>query len=79
MLVLSRKIGESIQIGDEIRLTVLSVSGQNVKLGIVAPAGIPVHREEIYDKIVAENQLAASRASLANAETLRQLRVISHG
>jgi len=70
VLVLTRKVGESIQVGDDIRLTVLSVQGQNVKMGILAPREIAVHREEIYAKIVEENRLAASSVSLENAQTL---------
>lgn len=70
MLVLTRKVGESIQVGDDIRLTVLSVQGQNVKMGILAPREIAVHREEIYAKIVEENRLAALSVSLENAQTL---------
>ncbi len=70
MLVLTRKVGESIQVGDDIRLTVLSIKGQNVKMGILAPRSVSVHREEVYDKIVAENRLAASRVSIENAQML---------
>ena len=72
MLVLTRKIGESIQIGDDIRMTVLSVNGQNVKVGVHAPRNITIHREEIYEKIVEENKRAAS-ASLQDARKLLQL------
>ncbi|MCE3238983.1 MAG: csrA [Gammaproteobacteria bacterium] len=53
MLILSRRIGESITIGDDIIIRVLDVRG-SVKLGIEAPQDIPVHREEIYAKIKAE-------------------------
>lgn len=70
MLVLTRKIGESIHIGDDVRLTILSVQGQNVKVGILAPRTMMVHREEIYEKIVEENRRAASRVSLENAQKL---------
>ena len=59
MLVLTRKVGESIQVGDDIRLTVLSVQGQNVKIGIQAPRSVTVHRKEIYERIVEENKRAA--------------------
>jgi len=52
MLVLSRKPGESVHIGDEVKVTVLSISGKQVRIGIEAPAEIAVHREEIYNKIV---------------------------
>ena len=59
MLVLSRRIGESLVIADDIRLTVLGVSGGQVRLGIEAPKHISVHREEIYDKIQQEQQKAS--------------------
>ena len=48
MLVLSRKRGEVITIGDGITVTVLAVDGERVKLGVVAPVEVPIHREEIY-------------------------------
>lgn len=54
MLVLSRKPGESVTIGDEVRITVLSISGKQVRIGIEAPSDIAVHREEIYNKIAKE-------------------------
>ena len=59
MLVLSRRIGESLVIADDIRLTVLGVSGGQVRLGIGAPKHISVHREEIYEKIQQEQQQAS--------------------
>lgn len=51
MLVLSRKRNEAIVIGNGITVTVLAVDGDRVKLGIVAPAEVPVHREEVYQRI----------------------------
>ena len=51
MLVLSRKCGEVLVIGNDITVTVLAVDGDRVKLGVVAPAEVPVHREEIYQRI----------------------------
>ena len=51
MLVLSRKRGEGIAIGNGITVTILGTEGGRVKLGIVAPAEVPVHREEVYQKI----------------------------
>ena len=51
MLILTRRIGESVYIGDEVRLTVLGVRGTQVRIGINAPKDVPVHREEIYYKI----------------------------
>jgi len=56
MLVLSRKPGESVTIGDEVRITVLSISGKQVRIGIEAPSDIAVHREEIYNKIANEQK-----------------------
>ena len=60
MLVLTRKPGENIRIGSDIVVTVLGVRAGHVKLGIKAPRGVPVHRQEVYDKIV--DPKAASRA-----------------
>ncbi len=51
MLVLSRKRGETVVIGSGITVTVVAVHGDRVRLGVVAPAEVPVHREEIYRKI----------------------------
>lgn len=60
MLVLTRKLGESIAIDDRIRITVVSLRGNQVKLGIEAPAETKVYRQEIYAKIIAANQQAAT-------------------
>lgn len=51
MLVLSRKKNESIRIGDEVRIVVVEIRGDKVRLGIDAPTDVPVHREEIYEAI----------------------------
>ena len=51
MLILTRKVGESVLIGDDISITVLSVRGNQVKLGVEAPKEVYVHREEIYQRI----------------------------
>ena len=51
MLILTRKVGESINIGDDITITILGVSGQQVRIGINAPKDVAVHREEIYQRI----------------------------
>ncbi len=59
MLILTRKIGESIVIGDQIRVHVIEIRGTQVRLGIEAPADTTVFREEIYEKIHEENRLAS--------------------
>jgi carbon storage regulator len=59
MLVLSRKIGEVITIGSTVKITVLGYSRGTVRLGIEAPKSIPVHRKEVYDKIIELNRQAA--------------------
>ena len=51
MLVLSRKRGETITIGNGVTVTVLSIQGDRVKIGVVAPVGVPVHRQEIHERI----------------------------
>ncbi|MEK4522926.1 carbon storage regulator CsrA [Psychrobacillus sp. FSL W7-1457] len=58
MLVLSRKKDESIMIGDQIELKILSVDGDQVKLGIVAPKNIKVYRSEVYESIQKQNKEA---------------------
>ena len=61
MLILSRKSGESIVIDGRIRLKVMRVEGEVVKLGIEAPSEMPVHRQEIYDEIQRSNQKALTQ------------------
>ena len=59
MLVLSRQRDESIMIGDNVQITIVDIRGDKVRLGIVAPTEIPVHRKEVYDAIQRENRKAA--------------------
>lgn len=59
MLVLTRKVHQSIVIGDEVEVVVLEVRGEQVRLGIRAPKDVAVHRKEIYDQIVEENRGAS--------------------
>jgi len=51
MLILTRKIGESLMVGDDVTVTVLEVNGGQVRIGIKAPRDIAVHREEVFDRI----------------------------
>ena len=56
MLILTRRTGETVMIGNEVTLTVLGVKGNQVRIGINAPKSVPVHREEIYERIKRELQ-----------------------
>jgi carbon storage regulator len=69
MLVLTRKAGESIVIGSEIRVTVLELQGRQIRLGIEAPSSISVHRGEVYERIREENE----RASEGDHQALKEL------
>lgn len=59
MLVLTRKLGESIAIGDDIKVSIIEIKGKQVRLGIQAPQHTAVHREEIFLRIQEENRMAA--------------------
>lgn len=55
MLILTRRVGETLVIGDDIVVNVLGVKGNQVRIGVEAPKDVSVHREEIYDRIQADN------------------------
>ena len=69
MLILTRKVGEAIAIGEEVKVTVLGIQGKQVKLGITAPEKVAVYREEIFRKIQVEN----IKASMSLKEDLQEL------
>ena len=72
MLVLTRKLGEAVTIGDNIKISVIDIKGRQVRLGISAPHEMRVHREEVYSKIQQENQRAAFTEAV-NMEKLASL------
>jgi len=75
MLVLTRKPGERLMIGDNIVLTVVEVKGDNIRIGIDAPREVKVYRGEIYDAIVAENRQAALSTDLTGLDKLKAVDV----
>ena len=75
MLILTRKQGESVAIGDDIQVTVVEIQGKQVKLGVKAPREIAVHRQEIYEKIQEEN-IRAAQISQADLDRLKDAMVV---
>ncbi|GAB3692389.1 carbon storage regulator CsrA [Angustibacter aerolatus] len=71
MLVLTRRIGESLVIGEDVTIRVLDVKGDVVRLGVDAPRHVAIHRQEVYDAVVAANRAAAVSSDEAVA-ALRQ-------
>jgi len=80
MLILTRKLGERLAIGDDISITLLEIKGSQVKLGIEAPRSVVVHRQEVYERIRAENlkssevrtpDLSLAEALLRNSRSQR--------
>ena len=67
MLILTRKSGESITIGDDVKITVVEVKGKQVRIGIDAPRSDMIHREEVYLSIQEENRRAAKESPLSIA------------
>ena len=71
MLILTRRIGEMLTIGDDITVTVLSVKGTQVRLGVNAPREVAVHRQEVYDRIRREQNGEFEQAPSASVQKLR--------
>ncbi len=71
MLILTRKVGECITIGDDIRIYVVGIKGKQVRLGLDAPSNAIIHREEIYNRIAEENR-SASQVEVASFNELTE-------
>ncbi len=74
MLVLTRRSGESVMVGDDVVITVLETRGDVVRLGILAPRSVQVHREEVYRELQRANREAASPSDVAVQALTRYLR-----
>ncbi len=70
MLVLTRRLNQSIKIGDEIEITVIEVRGDQVRLGVTAPRNVAVHRNEVYLQIQQENRAASAAPDASNLDAL---------
>ena len=71
MLILTRRVGETLMIGNDVTVTVLGVKGNQVRIGINAPKNIAVHREEIYERVKREQEGGNSMASVEMTERMR--------
>jgi carbon storage regulator len=69
MLILTRRVGENLRIGEEVSVVVLEVNGNQVRLGITAPKSVTVHREEVFERIAQEERAAAMPKEARTAVT----------
>jgi carbon storage regulator len=67
MLILTRRIGEIIRVGNDVTISVLGIKGNQVRIGIEAPKSVPVHREEIYQRIKKEQEAGSNTAKIVPA------------
>jgi len=68
MLILTRRVGETVIIGNDVTVTVLGVKGNQVRLGVNAPKEVSVHREEVFERIIVEQQTAARRVASSQVQ-----------
>ena len=73
MLVFTRKSGQSLMIGDEVEVKILSLAGDQVRIGISAPRQVAVHRSEVYELIIRQNRLAG-QSGVPSKELISELR-----
>ena len=66
MLILTRRVGETLMVGDDVKVTVLGVKGNQVRIGVNAPKDVAVHREEIYERIRKENEAVSATKKVVN-------------
>ena len=74
MLVLTRKLGESIIIGENIQLSVVEINKNNIKIGINAPKDITIYREEVFEKIKDENEMSSISSIINLADTSSKIK-----
>ena len=68
MLILTRRVGETVMIGNDVTATVLGIRGNQVRIGINAPPNVPVHREEIYERIKKEQEAGTKPQGVRTSE-----------
>jgi carbon storage regulator len=75
MLILTRRVGETLRIGEDVSVIVVEVHGNQVRLGITAPKSVTVHREEVFERIAQEERVAAAPKE-APAQVTRSVRIL---
>lgn len=75
MLILTRRIGETVYIGDDVQVTILKINGRQVHMGITAPTDTPVHRKEIYERIKKEREAGTNPTGMKTPKEVLGLRV----
>ena len=79
MLILTRRVGETLMVGDDVTVTVLGVKGNQVRIGVNAPKEVAVHREEIYQRIQKEREGGSSQGGNSHQEWVQETEEESEG